>query len=1001
MNTIPTHDGAAFLTGPTPRVFAVPPRAAFMPSLISGLLKIQPEILAGSTILLPSRRACLTLREAFLNARNGAPLLLPRMRAVGDTDDEIDVIHVGPESVSDLEPIGSLDRILLLSRLVRRERDVTDEQSFRLAKELARFLDEMQTEEIPLERLHEIVPVELSEHWQITLEFLQILTERWPAALTEAGLCDPIIWRNQRIGKEIDRIYLGGLDAPIIAAGISGSLPIVARLLQSIAMADLGCVVLAGFDPTRALDDWPDLSWTHPYSGIKSLLERMDLDPREVRSWPAIPSPNAAHPRTELILDVFSSTFSASEHLNQRALHQEGAVDLTIDESPDLPTEATAIALRLREAVEHESKSALLVTSDRNLARRVAAELRRWEIEIDDSAGMPLDQSAPGSLMLLTARAIIDNSDIVALLATLKHPLVRAGRSLHEFRRHSRLLEIMVLRGPKLHGGVMALADELKSRTAKPSIDLNKQREVVEIVEEFAAAASHFATMAQKSAVGLDELLEVHLAFVETLVRDENNETTQFWSKEAGETLAQFLEHLRAAASHAGQIDPQGYPAILAVLMMDQAVRPHRRSDFRLSILGQFESRLQNADLVVIGGLNEGVWPRNVAPNPWANRAMRQALGLPDDRLRMGAAALDFLCLATAPEVVLSRARKDQNGSPNAPSRWLARMDAILKADGVINRSNATSPYVAWADQIDRPEGLYPRPIQAPAPRPQRDARPVELWATDVENLVRDPYSVYARRILSLEPLDPIDADPGAADRGLIIHSILERFVRAYPTTLPEAAIDRLLAEGREVFASLAHQPQVQALWWPRFETVAAWFIGIEQDRRQKISAVYAEVRGALSLDIADRTYRIRARADRIEIDHDGVISILDYKTGSIPSAALVRDGISPQLPLEGAIALADGFSVKSGGRLGELLHVGLSGGEKGGVLQDPTLKNKKPVTTAEDLGRQAGQWLESLIRFFDSPSTPYFAVPYPEVAPRYNPYGHLERVAEWRGGHG
>ncbi|MEO1016800.1 MAG: double-strand break repair protein AddB [Pseudomonadota bacterium] len=999
MSTTAGADTLSFLQGQTPRIFGVPPHTPFLKALVAVLITLPSEVLAATTILLPSRRACIALHDTFMNERAGAPMLLPRMRAVGDADADVEIIKSITEVTDPLEPIGAVQRVLLLSRLIRAERDVTDEQSVRLAKELARFLDEIQTEEVSLDQLQNVVPRELSEHWQRILEFLRILTDHWPNALAQAGLVDPIIWRNQRIRIEIEQLAWRPSQTPIIAAGITGSVPVVAELMAAVARTEQGCVVLPGFDPSMGTEGWEQRSSTHPYAGIKLLLDKLGVDAKDIQLWPGASLPEECLLRTNFMINVFRDSFAGMAEATDNSARLAASSGLSVEESPDLATEATSIALRLRESHEHKDKTAVLVTSDRNLARRVAVELRRWNIEIDDSAGVPLDQSPPGSLLLLTARAVITSSDPVALLAALKHPLARARRTLPEFRRLVRRLELKLLRGPRVQGGLLSLASALESHTA--AREDSADHELLELVSALAEAASPFAELTRSPTVALEDLLRAHLSFLEALVRDVDGSPAEFWSHEAGETLARFLDELLPTSGSAGNIDPQGYPAILAVLMADQAVRPQRRVEARLSILGQYESRLLQADLVIIGGLNEGIWPRSPSPNPWLNRTMRQALGLPDDRLKISAAALDFLCLTTMPEVLLSRSQKDYNGAPNSPSRWLARINAVLTADGVIAAVHSADQYAHWADQLDQPDSPFPRPCPAPSPKPSREARPLELSVTDVENLIRDPYSVYAKRILGLSPLDPLDADPGMAERGLIIHGVLEQFVRTYPTDLPPAPLDDLLSMGRSAFATLAHRPQVQALWWPRFESIAKWFVDLERDRRRHVEMVHAEVQGELTLDVERRIYRIRARADRIEVDHSGSFNILDYKTGAVPTAALVRDGISPQLPIEGAIMQAEGFAIKSGGNLGELLHVGLGGGEKGGMVQDPTLKNNKSVVETDDLSRQARAWLEDLIRFFDAPVTPYFAVPYPDIAPRYNPYEHLERVFEWRGAHG
>ena len=74
-------------------------------------------------------------------------------------------------------------------------------------------------------------------------------------------------------------------------------------------------------------------------------------------------------------------------------------------------------------------------------------------------------------------------------------------------------------------------------------------------------------------------------------------------------------------------------------------------------------------------------------------------------------------------------------------------------------------------------------PIAQPAPKPPRATRPLKLSVTAIEDWLRDPYTIYAKYILKLDPLDPVDMPLSAADRGSAIHEALGEFTK----TLPQA----------------------------------------------------------------------------------------------------------------------------------------------------------------------------------------------------------------------
>jgi ATP-dependent helicase/nuclease subunit B len=446
------------------------------------------------------------------------------------------------------------------------------------------------------------------------------------------------------------------------------------------------------------------------------------------------------------------------------------------------------------------------------------------------------------------------------------------------------------------------------------------------------------------------------------------------------------MADLRQAASGFPPMPGDRYPALLGQLLSSQVVRPGYGRHPRLAIWGPLEARLQHGDLLILGGLNEGTWPAEVAADPWLSRPMRRDFGLPAPERRIGLAAHDLAQAMGAPHIVLTRALRVE-GTPTVPSRWLLRLDGLLRTIGIDPARLFGGEWLYWQAQLDAPAAVAA--IAPPEPRPPVDKRPRQMRVTQVETWRRDPYAVYARYILRLHPLDPIDAEPSAADRGIWIHHALERFVKEYPRALPDDALDRLLTIGRQVFGAEMDRPAVGAFWWPRFEAIARWFVEQERERRAVLAAVHAEVRGTLQLDGPEGPFLLTATADRIERGRDGRLTIIDYKTGGIPSKREIEHGFAPQLPLEAAIAQAGGFADVVKGDVADLQFWRLTGGnpvaEAKGVNGDP-----------QSLAKAAVAGLTGLIAAFDRQETPYRSIPDPAFAPRYSDYAHLARVKEW-----
>lgn len=978
-------------------VYTIPADRPFLDTLVHGLLAWDRERLAAALLLLPSRRACLVARDAFLRLGGGQPLLLPRLVPIGEPDES--ELWLDPALEATLPPaIGQVRRRLLLTRLVQaRDPEMPLEQAVRLAAELARFLDELHNEEVDLRGLETLVPADLAEHWQQTLVFLQLLAKSWPDVLIEEKRLDPSLRRRRLVDALTAKWRRAAPGHPVVAAGITGTIPCVARLLAQVARLPDGGVVLPALDRTLDAAGWAEVGPTHPQYGLKHLLAVMDVDRAAVRPWPQGTAEPAVHPRVALWSHVLRPA-ATTEQWRETTLPATATAGVEVAGAADLAEEALQIALRLREALETPGKRAVLVTPSRALGRRVAAELLRWGIRVDDSAGVPLDQTPPGTFLLLTAHLLAEDAPPVTLLAALKHPLASGGIGRRDFRRFVRALERGLLRGPRPTGGLHGLAQELGARDAEaPWPAPVPAEELLPWLERLVAAARPFHELVAAGPAHLPALVEAHLAFAEALAADEGGDGAELWAKEAGAAARELMAELQLAGAVAGTVPRTAYPAVLALLMGAQAVRSHQTGHRRLAILGQLEGRLTHADLVLLGGLNEGAFPPDVDSGPWLNRAMRRQLGLPPVEQAIGIAAHDFLTSACAPEVVLSRAARDDAGAPATPSRWLARLAAVLSTAGGTERIAAPPCWAGWAQALDAPAGPA-RPAPRPEPRPPLVARPRELWASDIEQLMRDPYTVYARRILLLTPLEPLDADAGGAERGQIIHAVLAEFVRTWAAALPAAPLQELLRIGRRHFARQAHRPQVAALWWPRFERVAAWFCAVEEQRRREVVRIAGKVRGQLDLDAPGGRFRVRARADRIEVGRDGRVGIVDYRTGSVPRSGDVACGLSPQLVIAALIAESGGFTALPPAETALLLFLQLKGGDPvAGDTRDPVGRNgdlRRLLTDARaGLGR--------LVAHFDDPTQPYVPVPRPEIAPAHNDYAHLARLGEWWGTEG
>jgi ATP-dependent helicase/nuclease subunit B len=1013
---------------PRPRVFTIPASAPFLPTLIRALregtltgVSADPLGLASTTLFLPTRRACTLARAAFLDELRTGAAVLPRIVPLGEIDDD-ELIFAGAatnrEAIEIPEAIGNLERRLLLARLILRwiaspaMRTPTGQplvantpaSALALADALARLMDDMTTRQVPWSRLDDLVPRDLDEYWQSSLKFLRIANEYWSVELKERHKIDPAERRDLLI--EAERGRLATHDGPVIAAGSTGSMPATAKLLTTIATLPHGAVVLPGLD--TELDD---AAWTmiggvgdgmriatppvsaHPQLALHALLRRIGIARDEVLALGA-----SGGVRSRVISEAMRPS-GATEQWAKRidAVTRAAALDtLAVIEAANPEEEALAIAVALREAV-HQHKTAALVTPDRALARRVGAALGRWNLSADDSGGDPLPETEAGVFARLTAAAALDGLAPVTLLALMKHARFRLGAAVGAHAGAIAALELAILRGPRPKPGAAGLAQALgrfqtealhgsdPRRTLTPSA-LAAARTLVDRLAVALAPLEGLRTQPFAAVAAL------HAGVLAALSRDGDGNEAAFAGQDGAE-LARAFEDI-AEQRDDFPVAPGDYIDLFETALADRTCRRAETPGAHVRILGPLEARLVSVDRVVLGGLVEGVWPPDTRTDPWLSRPMRLELGLDLPERRVGLSAHDFAQLLGLPEVILTRAAK-LAGAPTVASRFTQRLAAVAGETEWKAARERGERYVGWARDLDRP-AAPPKPVPRPRPTPPLAARPSSLSVTQIEDLLRDPYTIYARHILKLRPLDAVDTPPGARDRGTVIHGAIGDFTSQYAAGLPVDPLGALLALGEEKFAVLQDYPEARAFWWPRFQRIARWFIGWEAGRRADAAALHAEVGAKLTFAIGKRTFSLVTRADRIERRAGGSYAVLDYKTGQVPSEKQVRTGLSPQLTLEGAMLRAGAFAdIPAGASVNEIAYVSLRGGDPPGAANPIDFKEGTPDSHSD----RALAMLKAILARFENVETPYRSLVSPMWKTRYGDYDHLARIKEWSAG--
>lgn len=987
-----------------PRWFTIPAHRPFLDDLAAGLVEALPgpDDLPAALLLTPTRRGARGLAEAFVGAAGGRPVLLPQIRALGDLDEGEPPFEPGDVAL-DLPPaIAPLRRRFELAGLLHAiEPGFTAGHALELADALAGFLDSAAIEEADIRgRLQGLVDLELADHWRISADLLEAVAERWPARLANLGLMD-VAERRVALLKRLAEHWDETRPAtPILAAGSTGTAPATAALLSVIGRLERGAVILPGLDQDLADAAWNDIEDQHPQASLRYLLGRAGIDRKAVRIWRADADMKGRW-RRRLVnealrpADATADWLTVIEDLRKEApagvdpfaAGLEGLSSITARNEEEA---AAVCALLLREALETPGKTCALVTPDQALARRVSARLARWGVAADSTAGLRLSLTPVGTLALAAAALAADPGNPVARLRLLKSPLATFGREPEALAAERETLERWGLRGARpLDQSTLerrlgkAAADHprlIEAIAGAVALSRDLETVVAGLIEPFSQGAAPVAA----ATTALSGALEA-LAPGQSLV----------WTGPEGEVLARLLAEVISHADALPPVSPHGFELLIQRLLAEETVRGGEAVHPRLHIMGALEARLTRADRLVMAGLEEGVWPRPAAIDPFLSRPMRKALGLPSPERRIGLSAHDFAQGACAAEVVLvDSARRD--GAPATPSRWLWRLRTLARGAGL--DLPGRPELLDWAAALDA-GGKY-SPIQRPSPKPPVADRPRKLSVTRIETLTRDPYAIWARDILRFYRLDRPDQQVESTARGTAIHGAFEALADAWNAAGAEPPDAVAFFEDHYLTALAAEGLTQAALRRERAlaREAGQWVVAFEHRRRADGRTVHVEIGGEMTLKAGGVPHILTARTDRLEVGPDGVGHILDFKTGAPPSRKMIETGFSPQLTLTGAILQAGGFSDLGAAGLapGDLTYVRITG-------RDPAGEEITPMSAGPESEAAVDKALEgttALLAAYLDPRRGYASRTAPQFVKAYaGDYDHLARVFEWSTG--
>ena len=968
-----------------PTLYNIPAGLPFADCLADGVLKLygdKPDILAKITIFLPSKRGIRALRDAFYRRLKGKLMLLPSLRALGDgldaepsllAEDAMSAGHI----LSQKQVISNSVRQLALTKLICEHvrptvnNEISYAHALALAASLTELLDSMQSERIDFKAIKELDVHGHALSWQQNMDILHIITDIWSDYLTMIGRTDPVSYRNSILEILTQHWQNHPPAYPIIAAGSTGSMPASADFMRLIGRLPQGCVVLPGLDPDLTEADIGALTPDHPQYGLYHLLSYYDVTSPEIDLWCVAEDFMTNHhiAKRKFFHEIMRPSgtaeawFNINTRLSKEDVHQaiEG---LHILSAKNEREEATAIALIMREALETPYKTVALITPNRILARHVKTALKRWGIVPDDSAGVPLSDLPQGIFFKLLCDVLDTNFAPVPFLALLKHPFACAGLSPKDFRSNVRFLENILLRGAKpkiagLSGYRLTLLEKIKDLQksvgeSQEKIDsLNMLLGFLDVLEDCFHPVSVLSDISTMQDFIAKIILTIEkLTLYTTHKKGYAEQVLTFWSDDAGRSMENLLAEFADNSDLLGNIPQTTLRHHIGEYSAKVSVRLSHGLHHRLFIWGTPEARLQQTDILILGGLTEETWPLSPDTGIFLSRPMRKNLGLSSPERRIGLSAHDFVQAGCSPHVYMTHSLRS-NGKPLTASRWLIRLENLIK--GAFDKDETDkkhqiltklhdTPYLAWANMLDMPDGFVPS-AKRPMPTPPVCVRPRRLPVTHIEKWVRDPYFIYAYHILKLRAKDPIDASFEAKDKGNILHKLFHLFVYATKDCLDNTAyiiMDKLIDE---ILSDMTAHPSILAFWKPRLHYLSKIFIREEFLRRKNLSPIALETSGSLTFTVPYGDFTITARADRIDKDKNGHLHIIDYKSSlsSSGTPAQIEAGLAPQLPLQAMIARYGGFDSVDPSMIAGLEYIILTGASINPYLRKEMVLPKKP----------------------------------------------------------
>ncbi len=936
------------------------------------------EAIDNLKVILPTGMACVTLQNILVNKHD--IVLLPKIIPISNVSAEgLAIFNIPAEQ---LEVIPFLQEKIILTNIIHNypKLKFNLKQALQFSSVIAELFYELASHNLSIVNVNEIEQKNPSEQWDAIYEFLHYIYQQWQQKLIYLQKPDQAAYHIIMMEAELARLQHS--NSSLIIAGIVGHNPISWQFLKDVANFSKGYIILP------PIGDIADLSLvTQPLGkqnclyNFKKLLELLGKDLSDFQPL----GPEQQPTKYNIILNKLLVDSDSGELLPKIT---PDVSHIKYFEVEDIFQEAKQIAL----ICQQYSDKKIAIIIDNSLTKPFYCNfLTKYSLEFQDLLGDNLSQALISSLIISISEILCNNFDIRKLFLLLKHPLINF-KLVQE-------LELLI-RGKNRF--------ILSTEQLLLLIKNTNNHELIEWGEKIVSL------LYQNTDNSFIKILTAAIKVAETLYPD-------IWYELAAFELSNFLSELIKIKENLLLENKEIFPNILKTLMSGSKYFDDNNYAKNI-IIGRMEDLvLLKFDLVILADFNQYKSPSCLSISSWINDKTLEELQVTLVKTATSISQYFFYLLLHNDQVIITRAKRQNGKAGLLPADLLLKLQFILgdkltpqscmlangKIDSV-NHSKAlpsnklnyirlfsklasgrefegdeackTTAYGSVAEDLNL-ESLSKLPAEVEFRKKSIHSPifPDILSVTNIELLVRNPYSFYAKTILNLKRKETIGQDPKISEFGVFIHKILEQYSKKYDE-LHENKVQSILDISHDILHSTNWPSYTQKIWQTKFSSIAEPFVIFDEERRKFRKYIYPECSGELSLTIAGQDLKIVAVADRIEVDGQGRAVIVDYKTGVLPTKKDIENGLSPQLIIEALILEGGGFGVKVH-NVEEVVYVKFSSSPP--YLQTTTIELSKEVLNKHKQG------MLNLLEYYITNKN----FSYNLDLLTYNDYAHLARI--------